>query len=103
MEDSLLNQDLKVSADLVVLSSALIPSQGTCELSKVSNLNLNQYGFIKEYYGKNRSNETESIGVYVAGGSSGPKNISVSIAHAGAAAAKAITEIKKQEALQEKE
>ena len=99
VEDSLLNQDLKVSADLVVLSSALIPSQGTCELSKVSNLNLNQYGFIKEYYGKNRSNETESIGVYVAGGSSGPKNIPVSIAHAGAAAAKAITAIKKQEAL----
>jgi len=99
VEDSSLNQDLRVSADLVVLSAALIPSQGTSEISSVLNLNSNQYGFIREYYGKNRSNETERIGVYVAGGASGPKNIPTSVAHASAAAAKSLIEIKKQEAL----
>ncbi|OGL39692.1 MAG: hypothetical protein A3C43_05360 [Candidatus Schekmanbacteria bacterium RIFCSPHIGHO2_02_FULL_38_11] len=98
VEDALLNQDLRLSADLVVLSAALIPSEGTQEISKTSNLNLNNYGFIKEYYGKNRSSETESIGIYVAGGASGPKNIPSSVAHAGAAATKALIEIKRQQA-----
>ncbi|RMF94846.1 MAG: hydrogenase iron-sulfur subunit [Candidatus Schekmanbacteria bacterium] len=101
VEDITMNRDLLLEADLVVLSSALRPAKGTDKLSEVSCLDLNEYGFIREYYGKNRATETSLKGIYAAGSVTGPKNIPLSIAQGSAAAAKAISQIKKQKAVKE--
>ncbi|MBI5374694.1 MAG: hydrogenase iron-sulfur subunit [Candidatus Schekmanbacteria bacterium] len=101
VEDMAINSDVVLNADLMVLSSALIPSEDTEELSKVSGIELNEYGFIKEYYGKNRANETSLKGIYVAGSATGPKNIPLSVSQGSAAAAKAISQIKRLKAKKE--
>lgn len=101
VEDITVGRDVLLNADLVVLSSALIPGKGTDKLSEVSGIDLNEYGFINEYYGKNRATETSLKGIYAAGSATGPKNIPLSIAQGSGAAAKAISQIKKQKAEKE--
>ncbi len=101
VEDVSTGKDLLLNADLVVLSSALRPAKGTDKLSEISGIDLNEYGFIKEYYGKNRATETSLKGIYAAGCATGPKNIPLSIAQGSGAAAKVISQIKKQKAIKE--
>jgi heterodisulfide reductase subunit A len=95
VEDALLKRFLELDADLVVLASAMVPSEGTKELAKIASVRsrfedfLDEDGFFKEYNAKLRPTETKLRGIYVCGGATFPKDAPMSSLHAHSAALKA--------------
>jgi heterodisulfide reductase subunit A len=80
LNDSLTNnEDLEISADLVVLVTGMVPRENAA-LIDVLKLPVSKCGFFNEIHPKLRPVETVIDGVYIAGSSQGPKNISESIA-----------------------
>jgi heterodisulfide reductase subunit A len=86
--DTLSGQAVQVKADLVVLASAIVPSQS--DLAKKLRIGVDPYGFLSEAHPKLRPVETLTAGVYVAGCAQAPKDIPDTVAQASAAAAKAL-------------
>ncbi len=86
---SLTGEIIKISADLVVLSTGMIPSKGTEEISEVIGLTKGPSGFLNEVHGCLSPQETKDIGIYICGCAAGPKNIPYSVSSALAAASKA--------------
>jgi heterodisulfide reductase subunit A len=78
-----------VDLDLVILSVGLMPSKTLDTLSKITNLQLNEYGYINTKL--ERPIETNIEGVYVCGCAQGPKDIPDCVAQALGTAAKAKT------------
>jgi heterodisulfide reductase subunit A len=85
---SLTDEIIKIDADLVVLSTAALPSKGTQQIVKVLNLDTNTYGFLTESHFGLMPQETKTKGIFIAGFAQGPKNISYSVSQARAAASK---------------
>ncbi|MDY6972591.1 MAG: hydrogenase iron-sulfur subunit [Thermodesulfobacteriota bacterium] len=98
VEDTLLGVKMEIESDLVVLSSAVEPTEGTDNLAGILGIELNEYGFMREFYSKNMGVETNISGVYLAGGVRGPKgiDISTSVPQGTAAAGRALLDISKQ-------
>ncbi len=88
---SLTGEIVKIDADLVVLSTGMIPSKGTEEMIEVMGLSKGPGGFLSEIHGCLNPQETKDIGIYIAGCAAGPKNIPYSVSSALAAASKAST------------
>jgi heterodisulfide reductase subunit A len=84
--DSLLNQYFEVPADLVVLSSAILPPDGMAELSETLGYILDDGGYVKELYGKLRRNETRRRGVVAVGAVTRPQFVFEAVTDAQAAA-----------------
>ncbi|MHA2424483.1 MAG: hydrogenase iron-sulfur subunit, partial [Candidatus Thorarchaeota archaeon] len=84
--DSLLNQYFEVSADLLILSSAILPPDGMAELSETLGYFLDDGGYIKELYGKLRRNETRRRGVMAVGAVTRPQFVFEAVTDAQAAA-----------------
>ena len=85
IEDTL-NQKMKeLPADLVVLSVAMIPSQGTRKIAGVLNLSQDESGFIKERHSKLKPVDSSLDGIFVCGTAQSPKDITDTIAQAGLA------------------
>ena len=84
--DSLLNQYFDVPADLLVLSSAILPPDGIAELSETLGYALETDGHVKELYGKLRRIETRRRGVVAVGAVTHPQFVfeAVTDAQAGA-------------------
>jgi heterodisulfide reductase subunit A-like polyferredoxin/coenzyme F420-reducing hydrogenase delta subunit len=84
--DSLLDKYLETPVDLLVLSSAILPPDGTSELSETLGYALEDDGHVKELYGKLRRNETRRRGVVAVGGVTRPQFVfeAVTDAQAGA-------------------
>jgi len=72
--------------DLLALASAMIPSEGAKTLAQTLNLEVDLYGFFREYHLKLAPVDTSTDGVYLAGACSGPRDIAEST-YTGAAAA----------------
>ncbi len=77
-------------ADLLVLSSAIIPNRTNEELSRALKIELDENNFFKEKDMLFAPLETSRAGIYMGGCISGPKDIPDSIAQSCGAAAKAI-------------
>jgi heterodisulfide reductase subunit A len=88
LEDTLSREPLEIEADLVVLSTAMEPSDGTINVSGLLDVGLTEELFVKEKHSKIKPVATEVDGVYVCGTAQGPKDITDSIVQANAAAAK---------------
>ncbi len=88
-EDELAGKLAELEADLVVLSTAFIPSKGTNELAQTLGLELDGDGFFKEYNAKVRPTETKLRGIYLCGGATFPKDSPTTALHAASAAVKA--------------
>jgi len=86
IEDTLTGRPLKMNVDLLVLLVGMLPSKETTHLGQKMALNFEQNGFIKGKDAHCHSNLTNEEGVFIAGTSSGPMNITDSISHARAAA-----------------
>ncbi|MCK5239006.1 MAG: hydrogenase iron-sulfur subunit [Candidatus Thorarchaeota archaeon] len=84
--DSLLNQYFEVPADLIVLSSAILPPDGMAELSETLGYILDDGGYVKELYGKLRRNETRRRGVVAVGAVTRPQFVFEAVTDAQAAA-----------------
>ena len=97
VEDSDIGELIKLEADLVVLSCATVPSQGTKQLAGLLGVNLDANGFFKELHPKLRPVETNIRGIYICGSVQGPKDIPDSIIQAKAAASCADSELRKGE------
>ena len=89
VEETLLGEPLEIPADLVVLSAALIPAEGTADLAKVLGIDVGRDGFLKEQHVKLRPVDSKVAGIFIAGGAQGPKDITDTVSQALAASAKA--------------
>jgi heterodisulfide reductase subunit A len=89
VEDELLRRLLELEADLVVLATAMVPSEDTKELAQILGLELDQDGFFKEYNAKLRPTETKRRGIFLCGGAVFPKDAPTASLHAHSAAVKA--------------
>jgi len=87
-EDTLLGRQVEVAADMVVLATAMVPSEGWEEIAKMVSLSTDKDGFFQEAHPKLRPVETFTAGVFLAGACQGPKDIPDTVAQAGAAAVK---------------
>ena len=88
--DTLQGAPVEIEADLVVLAQGATSSKGAVDLMQTLGISYDQYGFINEMHPKLKPVETNTDGIYLAGCSSGPKDIPDTVAAAGAAAAKAM-------------
>jgi len=73
--------------DMVVLSSALVPSEGTAQLAKTLGIEVDSDGYIMSRDSSAYPLDTTREGIYIAGCASGPKDITDSVAEASGAAA----------------
>jgi len=85
---SLTDEIIIIDADLVVLSTAVLPSKGTAQIAHVLNLDVDQNGFLTEAHFGLSPQETRTKGIFIAGFAQGPKNIGYSVSQARAAASK---------------
>jgi heterodisulfide reductase subunit A len=87
VEDTLSMTPLQLSADLVVLSAAMVPPEGIGPLGSKLHVLRSKEGFLKEFHIKMNPTLSSKGGIFLAGAIQGPKDISETVAHAGSAAA----------------
>ena len=75
---------------MVVLATAIRPSDGVKELAQKLSVSVRQHGFINEAHPKLRPVETNTAGVFVAGACQAPRDIPDSVAMASATGAKVL-------------
>lgn len=97
VEDADIGLPLNLEVELVVLSSAMIPSEGTRELSEILGVALDDNGFYKEAHPKLRPVETGIRGIFICGAAQGPKDIPNSIVQARAVASCVDSELREGE------
>ena len=95
VEDTLLGEPVELDADLVVLSCAIVPSEGTRQLATMLGIKTDENGFFMEVHPKLRPVETNVCGIYICGCAQGPKDIPNAIVQAKAAASCADSELRK--------
>lgn len=88
VEDTLGSGPLEIESDMVVLSCALEPSEGTVRTAKALGIGLTPEFFIREKHPKLEPVSTTSRGIFVCGTAQGPMDITESIVHARAAASR---------------
>ncbi|MDR1571546.1 MAG: CoB--CoM heterodisulfide reductase iron-sulfur subunit A family protein [Clostridiales Family XIII bacterium] len=96
-EDSLLGSQVRVRADMVILETAMEPSQGIEGLTSMLGAARDANNWIQEAHPKLRPVETQVGGVFLAGTCQGPKDIPDTVSQASAAAAKVIGLLNKSE------
>jgi heterodisulfide reductase subunit A-like polyferredoxin len=99
IEDPMLHLPLTLHPDLLVLSEAVVPNEGSKELANLFKFPLTLDGFFLEAHVKLRPVDFATDGLYLCGMAHYPKSINETISQAEAASARAAT-ILSQEALQ---
>lgn len=90
IRDPVLNRALALPADLVTMSMAIAPADGTPALAQVLRVPLSSEGFFEDAQLKLRPMDCMREGLFLAGMAHYPKFIEESISHALAAAARAL-------------
>ncbi|MHA2272147.1 MAG: FAD-dependent oxidoreductase [Candidatus Hodarchaeales archaeon] len=83
------SQLLTIRADMVVLSNAAMPAEGTVELGQAIGISRSTSGFFLEAHPKLKPVDTATAGVFLAGATQGPKDIPYSVSQGSAAASRA--------------
>ena len=99
--DTLTGKSIEISADMVVLATAMVPSPGVRELARRLNIITDGHGFISEAHIKLRPVETLTSGIYLAGTAQWPRDIPDTVASASGAASKVLSLFSRQELLHE--
>jgi heterodisulfide reductase subunit A len=89
--DPVLGQRLVLDADLLILSAAVVPSQGSREIARLFKVPLSPDGFFQEAHVKLRPVDFAAEGVYTCGTAHYPKPISEVISQACGAAGRVVT------------
>jgi heterodisulfide reductase subunit A len=100
-EDTLSGQAVEVAADLVVLATPLVPSEGTAELAQRLRTATDSDGFFAEAHPKLKPVESLTAGVFLAGAAQAPKDIPETVAQASGAAAKVLSLFSQDEMAQD--
>ncbi len=85
------------TVDMLVLSTAIIPTQANKKLGKVLGIEVDENGFFKQESLLNDPIQSTRPGIFLAGCIQGPKDIPDSVSMASGAAAKAVSPIKDRE------
>jgi len=93
--DSILERQIILKPNMLVLSNAFLPQDGTKELSQMFKLPTTRDGFFLEAHMKLRPVDFATDGVFLCGKAHSPKYIEECIAQASAAAARATTILSK--------
>ena len=99
--DTLTGKPVEVAADLVVLATATVPSEGAKDLGQRLRIATDEHGFFSEAHPKLRPVESLTAGIYLAGAAQFPKDIPETIAQASGAAAKVLSLFSQREMVQE--
>jgi heterodisulfide reductase subunit A-like polyferredoxin len=91
IEDPMLHLPLNLHPDLLVLSEAVVPNEGSRELANLFKFPLTLDGFFLEAHVKLRPVDFATDGLYLCGMAHYPKSINETIAQAEAASARAAT------------
>ncbi|MBU1877666.1 MAG: FAD-dependent oxidoreductase, partial [Chloroflexi bacterium] len=86
-----LGQDLVIKPDVVALSSALVPGEGSQKLAELMKFSCAKEGFFLEAHVKLRPVDFPSEGIFLCGVAHYPKFVDETVAQAQAAAARAAT------------
>ncbi len=86
--DTLTGRAVEVAADLVVLATAVVPSQGVKDLAAKLRATVDRHGFLTEAHIKLYPVESSTKGIYLAGCGQSPKDISDTVSQASATASK---------------
>jgi heterodisulfide reductase subunit A len=89
--DTLTGLPVEVSADLVVISPAMIPSEGTRELAAMLGVKVDEFGWWTEEDDNLAPLETGRPGVFLAGAGVGPKDIPEAVSQGSGAAGKVLS------------
>jgi heterodisulfide reductase subunit A len=89
--DTLSGLPVEVAADLVVISPAMIPSEGTRQMSEMLGLTVDEFGWWTESEGNLAPLETGRAGIFLAGAGAGPKDIPEAVAQGSGAAGKVLS------------
>jgi heterodisulfide reductase subunit A len=84
-----LPEEVEIEAGRVVLSCAIVPSEGAKELSEMLKVPVDDQGFFSEAHVKLRPVDFATDGIFVCGVAHSPKSIAENVAQAQAAAARA--------------
>jgi heterodisulfide reductase subunit A-like polyferredoxin len=99
VRDLNLDRWINLPADIVPLSTTILPAEGTRKLSSMLRVPLSSEGFFEEAQIKLRPMDFMRDGIYLAGMAHYPKFLEESISHALAAAARALALLSTHEAL----
>jgi heterodisulfide reductase subunit A len=91
VEDTLSQEIEEYQTELVVLSTAMEPSNSTEDLIKMLRLDKSVDGFVKEFHARLNPIDTKVPGIYLAGAVQAPKSIAESVSAGKAAASSAAT------------
>ena len=89
--DTLTGLPVEVAADLVVISPAMIPSEGTRQMAELLGLRVDEFGWWVETDGNLAPLETGRPGVFLAGAGTGPKDIPEAVSQGSGAAGKVLS------------
>ncbi|NVM53962.1 MAG: hydrogenase iron-sulfur subunit [Candidatus Helarchaeota archaeon] len=99
--DTVLARQINYESDIIVLSTAMLPSKMPPEISEITNLKIKKNGFIQEYYPKLKLTETNKVGIYICGSVAGPKLVSECIADAHSVAVSIVKEFPSETLIRE--
>jgi heterodisulfide reductase subunit A len=88
--DSLSGQAVEIEADMVVLAAAVKARSDAPQLARLLGISTDAHAFFTEAHPKLRPVEAHTAGIFLAGACQGPKDIPETVSQAGAAAAKVI-------------
>ena len=97
IHDEVLGQEVTIDADLLVLSEAIVPAEGSRDLAELLKFSCTLEGFFLEAHVKLQPVDFPAEGVFLAGTAHYPKLLDETIAQAGAAAARAASILSKDE------
>ncbi len=91
VRDHVLNEPLRIPADVVILATAIVPNPDIADLAKLYKIPIDADGFVQEAHVKLRPVDFSTDGLFLAGLVHYPKPIEESVAQAQAAVARAVT------------
>ena len=89
--DTLSGRNVVVSADMVVLATAMVPSDGAKDLARKLNIISDEHGWLTEAHIKLRPVETLTSGIFLAGTAQWPRDLPDTVSSASGAASKVLS------------
>jgi heterodisulfide reductase subunit A len=89
--DTLTGSKVEIAADLVVMASAIVPSEGSRRIAEMLGIGVDDFGFYTPTDVEMTPVESGVPGVFLAGAGLGPQDIPETVAQASGAAAKVLT------------
>jgi heterodisulfide reductase subunit A len=96
-DDTILGEPIEVEAEMVILSTAGVPNQGTDDLARILHITRGTDGFFMESHPKLKPIDTPVDGIFLAGACQGLKDIPYSVSQGSGTAGRAATILSKQE------